>query len=111
LPFSLLATAILYRFPPDTYAFYPRCPIHELTGLLCPGCGATRALAALLHGRLSEALHQNGLFVLLLPFAALYLTAAWRGTRKGESWPSLPRPMLGVLLLATLAFAVWRNLA
>ena len=27
------------------------CYIHQLTGLFCPGCGGSRSVAALLHGR------------------------------------------------------------
>ena len=40
--------------------------------LQCPGCGATRALAALLHGHVIEAMNFNALITLLLPFAAAY---------------------------------------
>jgi hypothetical protein len=103
----LLATAfVLYRFPPAAYAFYPRCPIHELTGLLCPGCGATRALAALLHGNLVAALRQNALFVCLLPFAGLYLLSALHG----RNWPRLPAPLLASIFVAAAVFTVARNL-
>ena len=31
--------------------FSSRCLFHELTGLYCPGCGGTRAVWALLHGK------------------------------------------------------------
>jgi hypothetical protein len=102
-----LPAAILYRFPPDRYSFYPLCPIHQYTGLLCPGCGATRALAALLHGHLAEALHQNTLLILLLPFLLAYIALAVRD----KSWPRLhPRLIAAVLLLATI-FTLARNLA
>ncbi len=37
----------LYLFPPATSTFYPRCYFYALTGLYCPGCGATRCLHAL----------------------------------------------------------------
>lgn len=63
---------LLLRFPPEAYSFYPRCPIFTLLHIQCPGCGATRALAALLHGQLRQALHLNPLTTLLLPVALLY---------------------------------------
>src|SRR5260370_11583354 len=67
-----LAAIILLRFPPAQYSFYPRCPIYELLHLQCPGCGATRAIAAVLHGHFLEAMSLNALITLLLPFAAAY---------------------------------------
>ncbi len=59
--------AVVYRFPPTEYSFYPRCPIYLTTHWLCPGCGSTRALHALLHFDVQSALHYNALFTLLFP--------------------------------------------
>jgi Protein of unknown function (DUF2752) len=61
---------IVYAFPPAQYGFYPVCPIYHWTGWLCPGCGATRALHALLHGELTAALAFNPFLVLIAPFIA-----------------------------------------
>ncbi|HEY0162002.1 MAG TPA: DUF2752 domain-containing protein [Edaphobacter sp.] len=102
----LAAAALLLRFPPEQYGFYPRCPIHEHLGLLCPGCGATRALAALLHGHLSEALRLNPLTTLSLPFAA-----GWVAFSRGPlRWPQIPPAALYVFLGAASLFTLVRNL-
>jgi hypothetical protein len=69
---AALGCAALVRWPPGLGGLYPACPIHLWFGVECPGCGATRALAALLHGRLTEAMHLNALFVLLLPCAVAF---------------------------------------
>ena len=68
-----LALMVLYTYPPEDFAYYPKCWLYVLTGLHCPGCGATRAVFALLHGDWEQALAYNALFVLLLPLARLRL--------------------------------------
>ena len=104
--------AVLYRFPPETSSFYPQCPFHALTGLLCPGCGATRALAALVHGNLADAMHWNGLIVLLLPVVALYGAIAYRRVVAGNvvAWPRISNVTVFALLAVTMSFGVGRNL-
>ena len=58
---------ILYTFPPGAGSFYPRCVFHAVTGLLCPGCGTTRALHQLLHGHFAAAFRLNPfLFAVML---------------------------------------------
>ena len=103
---------MLFQFPPDRYGFYPRCPIFRFTHWECPGCGATRALAALLHGRIAEALHYNVLFVFLAPLFLVYFAATYWAAMRGNRlvWPSVPVSVLKSLLFVTTVFTVARNL-
>jgi hypothetical protein len=115
--FAGSAAFLLLRFPPEQYSFYPQCPIHTYLHLQCPGCGATRALAALLHGRLTEAFHRNALFIAgVVPAAALYAALCLFRLRHNEPfrWPAPPvrwrNPLLYASLAIAVAFAILRNL-
>jgi hypothetical protein len=71
----------LWRLDPSTSAVFPPCLFRALTGWQCPGCGSARALHALLHGQLTDALRLNPLAVAALPLAAvecLYRAAGGR---------------------------------
>ena len=113
-----LAVFALLRFPPERYNFYPQCPIHELLHLQCPGCGATRALAALLRGQFAEAMHFNALVTLLLPVAAVYGILCYRRIlcygswtqSKPRNWPHPPRVALYTAFALTIVFTAIRNL-
>ena len=110
------ASLFVYAVDPSRSAVYPQCLLYNLTGIYCAGCGATRALYALLHGRVLVALHDNALFVAVLP-VLLYLLViqaarAWRD----NAWPRVyvePRrvawSVAGLIVLA-LAFMILRNL-
>jgi Protein of unknown function (DUF2752) len=106
------AAAVLLRFPPTHSAFYPQCPIYTAFHLACPGCGGTRALAALLHGRLMEALHFNALVTLVLPIAFVYsMVCYWRLLRnKSFRWPQPPPAAIYAATIVTALFAIFRNL-
>jgi hypothetical protein len=110
---TVVGVVVLYLFPPQQYGFYPLCPVLQWTGLTCPGCGGTRALAELLHGHLFAALQFNALVVLLAPLAALWAVLAYSKVLQGQSWPSvkLPRLASSGALAAALVFSLWRNLA
>jgi hypothetical protein len=105
--FVLLTAALLLRFPPEQYAFlYPQCPIHHYLGILCPGCGTTRALAALLRGHIREALGLNALTTLSLPFLA-----AWAlFLRKPFRSPRIFVPVLYTVFGIATVFTIARNL-
>jgi hypothetical protein len=108
---ALLLCVALLIYPPTRFSFYPACPIHRILGIECPGCGATRALAALLRGHLIDALRLNALFVLLLPVALLAAVESYRrAIRPGIfRWPQPPAPALYATLAATAIFTIARN--
>ena len=108
---ALAGAAVLYLFPPKQYDFYPQCPVFQYLHVYCPGCGATRALAALLHGRIAEALHYNTLVVMLIPVLLAYFAAADWKARGDEvfTWPRVPALALTALLVMSAAFGVLRN--
>jgi drug/metabolite transporter (DMT)-like permease len=97
--------ALLFFFNPLQHGFYPRCALHSLTGLQCPGCGGLRATHQLLHGNLSEALKLNALVVVGLPFLAwgVWRELAGGGLKLRPRWIVL----MGVVLIV---FGILRNL-
>ena len=90
----------------------PPCPLHALTGLNCPGCGATRAAHELFHGHIRAAVHLNAPLVLAVPvmlaigvWQILSVTAAKRvkAATTNYRWGWL-------ILLLVLTFGIVRNI-
>lgn len=92
-------------------AFLP-CMWYVATDTHCPGCGITRALHDLLHGRVIEALDHNalGLFVVVAT-AGVLAKPGWVAMRE-DRWvpPVLPKATARWLLGGGIAWAVLRNL-
>lgn len=62
------------------------CPWRALTGIDCPLCGSTRAVAALAHGEVMQAVDRNAFLVLVLIPVAVLAWFAWvRAAREGRS--------------------------
>ena len=69
---GIVVVVLLLKFDPNQAGNpLPPCPSRWLTGIYCPGCGATRALHALLHGDIGKAISMNVVFVLALPVVVL----------------------------------------
>lgn len=103
---------VLFLFNPSQYGFYPRCMLYVMTGIYCPGCGASRATYQLLHGHVLTAMHYNVLFVLSLPFAAFYSlrwVVCWMNGRPAPPMIIQPKWLIagGVVLFI---FTVLRNI-
>jgi len=109
---AAVAALVLARFPPTDASFYPRCPVFLWLHLYCPGCGGTRALAALLHGRLQEAMHWNAMVVVSLPCAIAFFAMAYRRAVREAPfcWPRIADGLLTCYLIVTGIFTVVRNL-
>ncbi len=104
---ALAALAALYVIDPNS-TYVPLCPLHALTGLWCPFCGATRATHALLHGDLGTALHDNALLVCAIPPVVLL---GWHRVRDGQPiHHPLPGAARWALFGMAVVFTVLRNL-
>lgn len=71
----LIGTAVyilLLRVLPDT-SWLEGCQIRRLTGVICPACGTTRAVLAMLHGHLLTALYYHVATVYLACICIIYL--------------------------------------
>jgi hypothetical protein len=104
------ASAVVFFFNPSTNGFYPVCQFHKLTGLNCPGCGATRALYALLHGNFLLALKDNSLFIFTIAFLAA--RGAWFAAKHFPRKPVgqfISPKMLWAFLIVAGVFTVLRN--
>ena len=98
--------------PNTTQATGP-CPFRVVTGWDCPGCGATRAVHALLGGDVSRALDHNVLWTLLLP-VLVYGWVVWLAGRAGHRLPWPRRALQRTVWIwpaaaALVAFWVLRN--
>jgi len=112
--FLLAGTGVvlLRVFDPARSGMFPPCPVHYLTGLYCPGCGSLRAIHALLHGDLRQALAMNALTVILLPFIGYGLALEVFAEVRERPGPGmkLSATSIRVLGMFIVIFGVARNL-
>lgn len=107
---------ILATQHPSTYVYFPKCQLHSLTGLHCPGCGLTRSVHALLNGEVRQALAYNVLWPIALPLIAftfgksLWSWAWGEPPRRTARKPRLPTWAPYVLMAVLLAFSIARNI-
>lgn len=103
------ALAVTVGVWPAVARMVPPCPVHATTGLDCPGCGMTRAVAALARGDFAAALGHNAVAVgLLLPLLAV----VWWSWVRRRPVPAVvaSSAFLPVLLGVVGVFTVARNL-
>lgn len=72
--FAAAAAFLLLPLVPKIAELLPPCTIHLYTGLLCPGCGNTRAVTALADFDLITSVRYNPIPLICVILAALYYT-------------------------------------
>ena len=104
------ASIFLWSHTPGQSAWLPPCFFHELTGLLCTGCGVTRAAHALVHGQWAHAWAMNPLAVISIPVAALlWVQEGLSRPPRLEKWLS-PLRSAQLWMVVVVVFTVGRNL-
>ena len=88
------------------------CPFRAMTGLYCPGCGATRMMHRLVVGDPLGALHMNPLAFVFIPLMAWWYFAGLTAMVGGPRWstPRFTARQTAALAVAVLAFWILRNI-
>ncbi|MFT3990256.1 MAG: DUF2752 domain-containing protein [Luteolibacter sp.] len=108
-----MAAVVLYHRGTGWIPGYPGCVFRNTTGLLCPGCGMTRATYSTLHGQFYQAFRYNPLGFILLPVALLGVsleTWSWLHGRPFISRMNLGNRGAKALVAAIFAYWILRNL-
>lgn len=107
---AAIAAAIYFAFDPMESPWMPKCMLHALTGLDCPGCGSQRAIHALLHGDIGAALRANALLVASIPFLLLMLYAELFRNRVPRLFRLIYRPLsVWIMLIVIVGWGIIRN--
>ncbi len=102
---------VVHLYDPNQPGSYGLCPLRLTTGLLCPFCGATRALHAMTHGEWGQAMGLNPLVTLLAPLTVLAWGLWVARAAGGRHTDFLDRVgPVWVLIIAIVTFGVLRNL-
>lgn len=77
-PVIVILLGVVYYFVNPSANGHPiQCPWRLRTGTLCPACGSQRALNALVHGNVLQALSYNYFFILSIPYALIAVLISW----------------------------------
>ena len=116
VPLALVLLRTLVISLEDTLrAIAPGCVFHTMTGLHCPGCGATRAVFAMAKGDLRSAWSMNPMLWVCLGLGLFYFIIAVLSRRPGSTvgakgWARLPVGGGWMIIGAVLLFGVFRNI-
>ena len=103
---ALIAGLVTFAVMPQL-PHVPLCFYHAVTGHDCPGCGTTRAVFAILHGRFADAASLNllGYLVLLLVARRMVTLASASEEQAWFNRPEVDRVLLiGGIAVATVQF-------
>lgn len=109
----LTGATVLFTFNPSHETFFPKCTLNSVTGMYCPGCGSTRCLHHLSHGRIGTAFRYNPLAVVFVGYLGVAGTIMLL-RRAGVPIPRRRTPLhagwIWGILGAIVIFGVLRNI-
>ncbi|MDO4394553.1 MAG: DUF2752 domain-containing protein [Mycoplasmatota bacterium] len=104
---------LIYYYLNHTINLKIVCPFYTITGLLCPGCGITRCLFAIINGNLKQAIHYNLLVSILLPpfiIYYIYQEYIYLFNKQNKIKEKIPRYTTTIILIITILFGIIRNI-
>ncbi len=87
------------------YIFGTVCPVALIFGVPCPGCGMTRAAAALLHGQPGQAMSYNAAIYVWIMYVVYWFTDRYIFENKRKK---LSTALLIIVCLVTITYYVYR---
>ncbi len=112
--FIFFAIIIYSNFNPYEESFFPKCPFFVLTGYKCPGCGSQRVFHYLLNFEIVEAMTENLLVVVAIPYIILGVFFETQGHRNEKFAKIYDKLYAGIAIkivfVAILAFWIGRNI-
>lgn len=69
----LIIASVSYKLFLNDYIKIPECVIYRLTDIYCPACGGSRAVIALLEGRIVDSLHYHPLVLYMVCLWCIYI--------------------------------------
>ena len=89
-----------------------KCPFNQITGFLCPGCGLSRMLLALIDFNIPLAIYYNAAAFFLLPFwAAVFISYCYEYIKYGKVKMHTWYKIISVASVIVLViFGIARNL-
>lgn len=112
--FLVLLMVFYKTYNPISSNIFPKCPIFSTIGIKCPGCGSQRAIHHLLNFNIANALKENVLMVLFIPYILLGFAFEMIKTpsQKLLKWRKriFGRTAILIILFLIISFWIFRNL-
>lgn len=88
------------------------CLFHKFTGLLCPGCGITRMILAILHLDFKSAFQYNQVVFIFSPIILYFIIRLYISWLKSENYKLslIENIVVYIMLTILLIFGIIRNI-
>lgn len=106
---ALIILLILYLLLSNHFHIYIPCPIKEITGFYCPGCGITRMFYSILKLDIYAAFRYNPLVFLTLPIG-IYLYIDYLVRKDKSLYKKIPEKLWYIFIVVFIIYGILRNI-